>query len=69
MAIYLDEKSKIPLFAVICALPFIVGVVIWLANLDAKATAAIIESKSLKEIVLDIHDRVIRIEEHLKRSN
>lgn len=62
----ITDKTKISFFAVLCSVPILVGGILWLANIDAKATAASIEAKSMREMVLDIHDRIIRIEEHLK---
>ena len=61
----LDQTTKISLFTVIGSLPFIMGAILWLANIDQKATAASLEAKTTRELVLDIRDRTIRIEEYL----
>lgn len=58
----IDDKTKIPLFAVICSLPFLVGAIVWLTAIAAKADSAQEEIQGLKSLVLDIRERVIRIE-------
>lgn len=40
MSTSIDEKTKIPLFAVIIAIPFLAGGVLWLSTIDGKASAA-----------------------------
>ena len=65
----IDQKTHIPLFTALSAIPFIVGGMFWLTTIDNKAAAAQEELKSLRPIVEDIHDRTIRIEEYLKRKN
>lgn len=64
----IDEKTKIPLFAVIGALliggPVLVGGIYWLSSIDQKASASQQELNGLKPMVKDIEDRVIRIEQH-----
>jgi hypothetical protein len=65
----IDERSKISFFAVICALPFIIGAILWLASIDAKASQASEETKSLKTLILDVRERVIRIESALEQKH
>jgi hypothetical protein len=63
----LDDKTTIPLWAVIASLPFIVGAIMWLASVDAKATKAAESS----ELIQDIHIKIIKIEkdvEYLKEK-
>lgn len=62
----IDEKTKISLFAVFVALPFIIGGVLWFTAVEQKASAAQSDVQSLKPLVEDILIRVIRIEEQLK---
>jgi hypothetical protein len=59
----IDEKTNIPLFAVIIAVPFLVGAVLWLASVDSKASDAKEQINGIKEMLIDTHDRIIRIEE------
>lgn len=60
----LTEKTKISLFAVLTALPFLVGVAFWLASIDAKASSASEEVRGLRNLILDVRERTIRIEQH-----
>lgn len=66
MAVSLDEKTKISLWGVACALPFLVGAILWLVSVDSKASAAAEEVKNLRPIIMDIFVRVVRIEEQTK---
>ena len=63
----IDEKTKISLFAVAVAIPFLVGGIIWLTTIETKASAAQNDLRDLRPVVEEIRDRVIRIEEQLKR--
>jgi hypothetical protein len=63
-----NEKTRIPLFATLCALPFLVGAVIWLTTIDSKASAAQEQIRGLRELLLDVRERVIRIEEQQKQK-
>jgi len=54
----LDDKTTIPLVFALGSLPFIVGAILWLASIDAKAT----KGAESADIILEIRDRVIRIE-------
>lgn len=64
----LDERTKIPLFAVLSALPFVVGGILWLSSIDAKASNSQDEVREMKKILIETHESVIRIEEYLKHK-
>lgn len=59
----IDDKTKVPLFAVFCSLPFIVGVVLWISSIDAKASQARDDLAGLKPLVVDIRESQIRLEQ------
>lgn len=59
----IDDKSKVSLFAVICTLPFIIGGVAWLTEIDYKASHAQAEVVELKSLTIDIRLRQIRMEQ------
>jgi hypothetical protein len=52
----IDDKTKIPLFVVIGALPFLVGFVFWLTSVDAKATKGAEAKELLEDLRLDIRE-------------
>lgn len=60
----ISEKTTISLFAVLTALPFIIGFILWLSSVDAKAT----KGAESAEIILEVRDRVIRIEALLEKK-
>jgi len=60
----ISEKTKVPLFAVLASSPFIIGAILWMTSIDAKASAA----KEIYPMVQNILERVIRIEENLKNQ-
>lgn len=70
----IDEQTRISLFAALGLLPIIAGGVFWLASVDARAqenqarTERIV-AKIIKDgdLLLDIRDRLARIEEQLKQ--
>lgn len=62
----IDDKTKIPLFAVIIAIPFVVGGIAWLTSIDAKATQAKEDLQGLKPLVIDIRERQIRLEQMIQ---
>lgn len=73
MAQHIDEKTKVPLFAVFVSMPFILGGVLWLTSIDSKASQAKEElqgakqqMESVRATLEDVRDRVIRIEEKVK---
>ena len=66
----ITDKTKISLFAAVCALPFALGAAIWMTEVDArasqaaeKATQAQIELVGLKALSIDIRERQIRMEQ------
>jgi hypothetical protein len=54
----INEKTTVPLLAVICSLPFFVGGIMWLSSVDAKAT----KGAEAKEMLYIIDKRLDRIE-------
>ena len=73
MATRLDEQTNIPLFAALASLPVLIGFIMWLTSIDSKATAAIEQNVSQDnkiehstEILMDIRERIIRIETKLE---
>lgn len=66
----IDDKTRIPLFAVLCALPFLIGGVAWLTSVDAKASQAAEKASQAREEIagiralsIDIRERQIRMEQ------
>lgn len=64
----IDDKTKISLYAVMVSLPAIVGAIIWLTTVDNKASAAQDQLKDLTPLIIDVRERVIRIEALQKQS-
>lgn len=62
----INEKTSVPLFAVLGALPVFVGFCIWLGSIDSKASAAQEDLKGARALLLDVRERIIRIEDELK---
>lgn len=71
---HITEKTKVSLFAVVIAIPTFVGFVYWLAAISISTAQATkmnevqdqkLDSQTL--LIMDIRDRVIRIEEKVKR--
>lgn len=69
----IDEKTGIPLFAALCAMPFLAGGIIWLSTIDTTAASALEETKKNTEridtqmdLLVDIRERLVRIEERLR---
>ncbi len=72
----IDEKTRISFFAVLSALPFLIGGILWLTSVDAKASMSLQRSERTQqlldkqmEILFDMRDSLIRIEEQLKRRS
>jgi hypothetical protein len=63
----INEKTSIPLFAILGALPFLIGGILWLTSIDAKATYASEQISGVIEMLRDVRERLIRIEEFEKR--
>lgn len=66
MEIFIDNKAKVPLFAVFASLPFIVGFMLWLTSVASDASIAKSEVTDLKKLVLETRDTVVRIDQQLK---
>jgi hypothetical protein len=69
-----DRETKIQLTWVAASIPFLVGAIFWLSTIYSTAADAqrINEKQDLKletqmSLLLDIRDRVIRIEEKVNR--
>ena len=62
----ITDKTKVSLFAVLVSVPVLVGGIVWLTTIDAKASGAQEELKGVKEMLVDVRERVIRIEEQVK---
>lgn len=69
----LDKTTTVNFFAIATAFPTLVGGILWLSNIDAKATTAKedldrarTEMVGVKEMIIDVRERSIRIEEQLK---
>ncbi len=67
MSAHIDDKTKISLYAVLASIPFLIGGMIWLTSIEAKASAAQDELRNLRPLVEEIKERVIRIDESLKQ--
>ncbi len=59
---HIDDRTKVSMYVVLSCIPFLVGGVIWLTTIDTKASAAQDELVSVKALLLDVRERVIRIE-------
>ena len=75
MAVSIDDKTNIPLFVAIGAVPLIVIAVVWLTAIDAKASSG--EERSLRnertlvkqmDLLSDIRAQLGRIEGQLNRG-
>ena len=71
----IDDKAVIPLWSVLSIIPIFIGAVFWISSLSydvAEAKNDIIETKTSMvenhKVLLDIRDRVIRIEAHYEDS-
>ena len=54
----IDSKTKVPLFVIFGTLPFVVGFIVWITAVAADAR----KGAASAEVVLEIRERVIRIE-------
>lgn len=70
----ITEKTRVPLFAVLVSIPTLLGGMFWLTAIwQQGAEAARVNDRqdrqlnSQTEILNDIRDRVIRIEEHIRK--
>jgi hypothetical protein len=71
----ISDRTRVPLFAVLAALPIIAGFIFWLSTIYAMAASAVdanvaqdVKIEQTRELLLDIRDRIIRIEEKLSHE-
>lgn len=50
----LDSRTTIPLYAVVSTVPFLLGAILWLTNVDAKASTSLAETKDVKETLSQV---------------
>lgn len=62
-----NEKTHIPLWWIGPVLVALIPAVLWIAHVDANAAAAKDQVTGLRDLVLDVRERIIRIEEDLKK--
>lgn len=81
MQIDINDKTRVPLFVVVATMPVIVVSVFWIASLGSRVAASeqrtdrvvdkihIMEAKEDKvlEGIIDIRERLSRIEERIKK--
>lgn len=74
MSSTIDEKTSIPLYAVLATIPFVVAAAMWLASISATASNAEqvnAEQEEMinhnRELLVDIRERLIRIETKLNK--
>jgi len=68
----LDDKTLIPLWSVVTAIPFIIGAIMWITYVYSDVAQAKENIDKLEkhqdrnsDLLLEIRDRVIRIEERI----
>lgn len=70
----INDRTRIPLFAVAASLPILIGFIFWMSSLYASVSNA--EQTNVKQdekidrlydLMIDIRDRVIRIEEKISK--
>lgn len=61
----LDQRLNLAIMIGIC-LPPVIALIVWLVTIDSRATAAQNDLNGVREILVDVHDRVIKIEEYMK---
>lgn len=71
----ITDKTKVPLILVGATIPFIIGLVLWLGGVSSAASEAqrVNDKQDVRidaqlSLLLDIRDRVIRIEEIQKHG-
>ena len=50
----IDERTDIPLYAAIASIPFLIGGILWLSSIHAKANTAESKLITLEQAVVDI---------------
>ena len=63
----LNDKTTIPLFVVIASVPFLIGGILWLTSMDAKAQKALDQNALSKEITSDLGKKVDDIQKSVHR--
>lgn len=58
----LDNKTKVPLFAVLGAIPVLIGGIAFCTTVYFKVEAATRNDEKQMDLLLEIRDRVIRLE-------
>ncbi len=61
--ISIDENTHIPLYVVGACIPFVVGAILWLTAVASDAKEAKSEVRDLKTIVIDIQNKVTRMDQ------
>jgi hypothetical protein len=64
-SVTIDDKTQISLYAVIGCIPILVGGLIWLTNIDAKASAAQIDLQNTKELLKQALTKLEKIDSRL----
>jgi hypothetical protein len=64
MASDIDEKTKIPLFAVISVSGAIIVAAMWISAVSVKADTTSSRVDEMMRILTEVRDRTIRIEQH-----
>ena len=62
----IDHKTRVSLFAAVTALPFLIGAILWLSSVATDAKEAKVQTAVFMTLILDVRDRLVRIEEHQK---
>lgn len=68
----ISEKTTIPLFAVLAAVGFFAtvftGAIVWLTTVASDAAAAKAEVTGLRPLVIDVRERLIRVETSINKK-
>ena len=63
----LNDKTTIPLFVVVASIPFLIGGMMWLTSMDAKAQKALDQNIVSKEIAQKLESKVDDIQQSVQR--
>jgi hypothetical protein len=63
----LTHRTTIPLFAALASIPLLIGGILWLTSIDAKAERALDQNINLKETVLTVSSEIKEMRDSLKR--
>ena len=58
----ITSKTTVQFYAVMASIPFIIGAILWLTSVDAKATKA----AESADLIQDVHVKVIKIEKDIE---